>query len=39
MSDLRVMPLIGEIQPETMEVKDSGECGSQASNPWDKGGV
>ena len=33
MPDLRGMPLTGEIQPETMEVKDSGECGSQASNP------
>ena len=39
MPDLRGMPLISEIQQETMEVKDSGECGSQASNPWDKGGV
>ena len=33
MPDLRGMPLISEIQQETMEVKDSGECGSQASNP------
>ena len=39
MPDIRGKPLIGEIQLETMEVKDSGECGFQASNLWDKGGV